>query len=138
MTVPQDYMLAQQRFDALLVELMDKLDLTTRHQVYAVLYGVLRVFRRRLDADQTLVFAGALPAIVSAMFVAEWTPGEARLPFAAASDYDAEVRAVRRDHNLAPPQARRIVAAVVRARCDQAAFDAALAQLPGEAAAFWE
>lgn len=71
-------MLAQQRFDALLVELMERLDLTTRHQVYAVLFGFLRVFRRRLDAEQTLAFAGVLPAIVSAIFVADWTPGEAR------------------------------------------------------------
>lgn len=138
MTVPQDYMLAQQRFDALLAELMEKLDLTSRHQVYAVLYSVLMVFRRRLDADQTLVFAGTLPAIVSAMFAADWTPGEAKLPFTGVSDYDAEIRAVRRDHNLAPPQARQIVAAAVRARCDRATFEAALAQLPAEAAAFWE
>ena len=41
MTVPQDLMLAQQRFDSLLVELMQRLDLTTRHQVYAVLFGLL-------------------------------------------------------------------------------------------------
>ena len=138
MTVPQEYMLAQQRFDALLVELMDRLDLTTRHQVYAVLFGFLRVFRSRLDADQTLVFAGVLPAIVSAMFVADWKPGEEKKPFADPAGYDEEVRNIRRDHNLAPPDARRVVAAAIRSRCDRAAFDAALGQLPGQVAAFWE
>jgi len=138
MTVPQEYALAQQRFDALLVELMDRLDLTTRHQVYTVLYGFLQVFRRRLDADQTLMFAGALPAIVSAMFVADWKPTEEKLPFAGPAEYDDEVRGVRRDHNLAPPGAHRIVASVIRSRCDKSAFNAALARLPDQAAAFWE
>ncbi|KGF67256.1 hypothetical protein LL06_23405 [Hoeflea sp. BAL378] len=138
MTVPQDYMLAQQRFDALLVELMERLDLTTRHQVYAVLFAVLRVFRRRLDADQTLVFAGALPAIVSAMFVSDWDPGEEPRPFADPSSYDAEIRDVRRDHTLAQPGAGRIVAASLRSRCDPAAFEAALSRLPERARAFWE
>ena len=140
MTVPQEYMLAQKRFDALLVELMDKLDLTTRHQVYAVIFGCLRVFRSRLDADQTLVFAGVLPAIVSAMFVADWTPGEEKKPFADPAVYDQEVREVRGDHNLAQPGALRVVAAAIRSRCDGAgaAFDSALGQLPRQAAAFWE
>lgn len=138
MTVPQQYMLAQQRFDALLVELMDKLDLTTRHQAYAVIFAFLRVFRSRLDADQTLVFAGVLPAVVSAMFVADWKPGEEKKPFTGSAEYDEEVRDVRRDHNLAPPGAQRIVAAAIRSRCDSAAFDAALGQLPRQAAAFWE
>ncbi|MDP2120103.1 MAG: DUF2267 domain-containing protein [Hoeflea sp.] len=138
MTVPQDYMLAQQKFDALLVELMERLDLTTRHQVYAVLFGFLRVFRRRLDADQTLVFAGGLPAVVSAMFVKDWDPEAERLPFAEPADYDAEIRGVRRDHNLAPPDARRIVAASVRSHCDPTRFEAVLARLPAGAAAYWE
>jgi uncharacterized protein (DUF2267 family) len=138
MTVPQEYMLAQHRFDALLVELMDKLDLTTRHQVYAVLFAVLQVFRRRLNAEQILVFAGALPAVLSAMFVADWKPDDQVLPFADAATYDAEVGRVRRDHNLAPPGSVGIVAAAIRGRCDRDAFDAALARLPEAAAAFWE
>ena len=131
-------MLAQQRFDALLVELMERLDLTTRHQVYAVLFGFLRVFRRRLDANQVLVFAGVLPAIVAAIFVRDWDPGQQKLPFADPSSYDEEIRDVRRDHNLAPADARRIVAASIRSRCDKAAFAAALSRLPAGAAAFWE
>ena len=138
MTVPQDLMLAQQRFDSLLVELMQRLDLTTRHQVYAVLFGVLRVFRRRLDADQTLVFAGALPTLVAAMFIADWDPDAPCLPFADAESYDAEVRSVRAHHNLAPVGACRIVVQVVRSKCDPQGFDAALARLPEEAARFWE
>ena len=138
MTVPQDYMLAQQKFDALLVELMERLDLTTRHQVYAVLFAVLRVFRRRLDADQTLVFAGVLPAIVSAIFVNDWDPEAERLGFAEPADYDAEIQGVRRDHTLAPPDARRIVAASVRSHCDPMKFDTALARLPAAARAFWD
>ncbi|MBC7284109.1 DUF2267 domain-containing protein [Hoeflea sp.] len=138
MTVPLEFALAQQRFDALLVELMDRLDLTTRNQVYTILYGFLQVFRRRLDAEQTLVFAGALPAIVSAMFVADWDPAEEKLPFAGPAQYDEELRGVRRDHNLARPGAHRIVASVIRSHCERAAFDRALARLPDQAGAFWE
>ncbi|OCW58806.1 DUF2267 domain-containing protein [Hoeflea olei] len=138
MTVPQEIALAGQRFDAMLVDLMDRLNLGTRHQTYAVLYGFLRVFRQRLDSDQVLVFAGALPVIVGAMFVREWDPDAERLPFADSDAYDAELRAIRRHHNLAPPGARRIIAACLRAHMDAAAFEAALARLPGEARAFWE
>ncbi|MCC0029532.1 MAG: DUF2267 domain-containing protein [Brucellaceae bacterium] len=83
MTVPQDYALATERFDALLADLMAELDLTTRHQVYAVLHGVLTVFRRRLDAGEVLVFASGLPALLRALFVAGWEPDEEKLPFAA-------------------------------------------------------
>ncbi|PWW03980.1 uncharacterized protein (DUF2267 family) [Hoeflea marina] len=131
-------MLAQQRFDALLVNLMERLDLTTRHQVYAVLFAFLRVFRRRLDADQTLVFAGVLPAIVSAIFISDWMSEEARRPFADVADIDEEIRGVRRDHNLAPRDARRIVAASIRSGCDPESFEAVLAKLPDPARAFWD
>lgn len=137
MTVPQDYMLAQQRFDALLVDLMDALDLTTRHQVFAALYGTLRTFRLRLDAEETLIFASGLPAILRAIFVSDWRPDETMLPFADPDTYDAEARAVRANHNLMPAGSLPTVARLVRRHSDKAAFDAALAALPPEAADFW-
>jgi uncharacterized protein (DUF2267 family) len=137
MTVPQHLALAQQRFDALLVDLMDRLDLTTRHQVYAVLFAFLTVFRRRLDPDQVLVFAGALPALLSAMFVADWEPGAGRLAFSGPEAYDDEIRSVRVNHNLAPEAVRAAVASIVRAHCNEADFERALSRLPREAADYW-
>lgn len=138
MTVPQDYMLAGERFDALLADLMAELDLTTRHQVYAVLYGVLTVFRRRLGAGEVLVFASGLPAMLRAMFVAGWEADQAKLPFVTPSDYDREARGVRRHHNLMPDGSLPAVVRTVRRHCDAAAFEAALSKLPAEARAFWD
>ena len=138
MTVPQDYTHAGEHFDALLTDLMAELDLTTRHQVYAVMHGVLTVFRRRLDAGEVLVFASGLPAMLRAMFVASWEPDEETQPFATLAGYDREARGVRRHHNLMPEGSLPTVVRAVRRHCDPAAFDLALSKLPPEARAFWD
>ena len=138
MTVPQDYTHAGEHFDALLTDLMAELDLTTRHQVYAVLHGVLTVFRRRLDAEEVLVFASGLPAMLRAMFVAGWEPDKDKLPFATPADHNREARDVRRHHNLMPEGSLPAVVRTVRRHCDPDAFEAALSKLPPEARAFWD
>ncbi len=138
MTVPQDYMTACDRFDALLVDLMDELDLTTRHQVYAVLYAVLMTFRRRLGPGEVLTFASALPAMLRAMFVSDWDAQGERLPFAPVADLDQEARGVRGHHNLMPEGSLPTVVRTVRRHCDTDALDAALARLPSQARAFWQ
>lgn len=137
MTVPQEYRLAGERFDALLAGLMDELDLTTRHQAYAALHGVLTTFRRRLDAEEVLIFASGLPAMLRAMFVAGWDPDDEKRPFSGMPDYDREARGVRAHHNLMPEGSLPAIVRAVRAHCEPAAFDAALSRLPQEAQAFW-
>jgi hypothetical protein len=103
MTVPQDTCWLNTGFDALLVDLMDKLDLTTRHQVYAVFFAVLLVFRRRLNCRAN---SRVCRRIARRAF------GHVRRRLGSRANrcchlqmppaYDAEIR-VRRDHNLAPP-----------------------------------
>ena len=138
MTVPQDYTRAGQVFDRLLTDIADICNLGTRHQAYAVLYAVLRVFRRRLSAEEILIFADCLPAMLRAMFVNDWLPGEKPLPFATLEEYDREARAIRRHHNLMPEGSFRLVATLIRLQCIPLAFEDALKRLPPEVTAFWK
>lgn len=138
MTVPQDYARASEVFDRLLTDIADICNLGTRHQAYAVLYAVLRVFRRRLTAVEILIFADCLPAMLRAMFVNDWLPGEEPLPFATLEEYDREARAIRRHHNLMPEGSFRRVATLIRLQCIPLAFEDALKRLPPEVRRFWQ
>jgi uncharacterized protein (DUF2267 family) len=84
-----------------------------------------------------LVFAGALPPVLRAMFVADWDAKAAVLPFADRAALTAEVRALRADHNFAPDTVIADVVACVRIVADPVAFAAALARLPAPAVEFW-
>lgn len=138
MPMPQDYQLATQRFDAFLADAGDALGLATRHQSYTVIEAVLLAFRRRLSPDEVLIFADGLPAVVRAIFVAGWDVAEHRPGFPPRDVLQAEVRALRADHNFAPPGAISTVAAVLRHHVDRDRFDKAMAKLSPEAQTFWE
>ena len=138
MTVPQDYTRAGQVFDKLLTDVADVCGLGTRHQAYAVVYAVLRVFRRRLNAEQILIFADCLPAILRAMFVNDWLPGEEVKPFATLEEYDREARLIRQHHNLMPEGSFKNVATLIRLQCVPLAFEDALNRLPSGVTDFWK
>lgn len=138
MPMPQDYQVAQQAFNALLDETRDALGLATRNQAYTVLEAVLVTFRRRLTADEVLLFADALPAVVRAVFVAGWTPAERQDGFGPRAAMEAEVKTLRRHHNFAPEGAIATVARALRRHIDDTRFDKALAGLPREARVYWE
>lgn len=138
MPMPQDYSLAADRFDAFLVCLKDALSLSTRNQTYTVLQAVLVVFRRRLTADQVLIFAGILPPMVRAIFVAGWQAEEFVSRFGDRNTHVAEVKSLRRHHNFAPEDAIDIVSAQLRHQLDEPAFDAILNTISRDAVAYWQ
>ncbi|MCR9123163.1 MAG: DUF2267 domain-containing protein [Phyllobacteriaceae bacterium] len=136
--MPQEYQLATQRFDAFLADAGDALGLATRNQTYTVVEGVLLAFRRRLKPDEVLIFADALPAVLRAIFVAGWTVSEHMSGFPGRDALEAEVRALRADHNFAPAGSIGLVSRTLRHHVDRGRFDKAMAKLSPEAQMFWE
>lgn len=138
MPMPQEYQIAAQAHDALLAEAGEALGLTTRNQTYTVIEAVLVTFRRRLAPADVLTFAGVLPVILRAMFVAGWNGAERISDFGTPQDWAREVRALRRHHNFAPDNAVPTVARVLRRHVDADRFDKTLASLSPEAQLYWK
>jgi uncharacterized protein (DUF2267 family) len=137
MTVPMELQHASEEFEKFLVRARDISGLATRNQTYTMVEAVLHVFRRRLELKAAIRFAGALPPILRAIFVADWNTDEATLPFDDRSSMTREVQSIRGDHNFSPDTCIRDVATAMRAAVDVAAFDTVLASLPKGALAFW-
>jgi uncharacterized protein (DUF2267 family) len=137
MTVPAEYAHADRDFERYMTALLDVTTLETRHRAYAVTRAVLHVFRRHLSVQDALIFADALPAVLRAVFVETWRPVTAPPPFPDRADLNREVRAIRRDHNLADDDSIGSVARALRASQDQTALDRALAMLPHQARDYW-
>lgn len=137
MPMPQVYFDASRDFDAFIRDVRDTCLLQTHHQAYHTLRAVLHVFRDHLAIEGALRFAGVLPPVVRAIFVEDWMPSPPR-PFPDRAMLQAKVKAVRRDHNLAPDTAIADVAAALRrSRIDVRALDRVLAGLPEGARDFW-
>ncbi|MCW2308048.1 DUF2267 domain-containing protein [Rhodobium gokarnense] len=137
MPMPMDYAHASEEFEAFLRNAKEELDLTTRNQTFTAVEGVLLVFRARLTADEALAFAGVLPPVLRAIFVAGWDPEAPKKPFADHLAMNAEVRHHRQHHNFAPEHAiERVAAALVR-HVDEVRFRATLQQLGPAAVRFW-
>lgn len=137
MPIPLDLLHATEDFDRFLADARDTAGLGTRNQAYTMAEGVLRVFRRRLSLEEAIRFAGVLPPVLRAIFVADWDPAEPRRPFADRAALTEEVQDLRRHHNFAPDTAIADVAAVLRRNMDEGELDRVLATLPEGAAAFW-
>ena len=137
MPVPPQYQRASDHFFAFLADARDEASLETTNQSYTMVQGVLQAFRRRLSLADAIRFAGVLPAVVRALFVADWDPDEPQRPFGDRASMTAEVQALRANHNFAPETAIRDVAAALRKHVDAAEFDALLATLPAGASEFW-
>jgi len=137
MTMPRQYAHAADEFDRFVEDLRLELDHTTRHQTYQTIESVLRIFRRRLTVAEAIGFANALPAILRAIFVADWDVNQPVLPFSSLATLNAEVRAFRKNHDFSPANAIEIVATILKDYVDPLAFRDALARLPPEARTFW-
>ncbi|MDD3179212.1 MAG: DUF2267 domain-containing protein [Opitutaceae bacterium] len=138
MPVPPEYQRATDDFYAFLVDARDIAGLATTHQTYTMVQGVLQAFRRRLNVRHAIIFAGALPPVLRAIFVADWDTDEPIRPFEDLATMTREVRALRPEHNFAPDTAIRDVAQALRRHVDGNTFESVLARLPPEAAIFWD
>ena len=138
MPVPPEYQRASQDFTKFLLDARETSGLATTHQVYTMVQGVLQVFRRRLDLKDAVRFAGVLPPVLRALFVADWDTDEPRRPFGTRAVMTKEVQMLRVDHNFAPETSIRDVAIALRRNVDEAALDRVLAGLPEGAVQFWQ
>ena len=137
MPYPPDFETASRDFDVFLDRLKLETDTTTRHQAFQIAYAVLRVFRNHLETRDALVFADALPPLLRAMFVEDWTPVDAPPPFPSRAELDREVMAIRRDHSLAGPGSIDDVARGLFACSDRSRLELALERMPVAARDFF-
>ncbi len=138
MPIPSEYQRATDHFYKFLTEARDIAGFGSTHQTYTMVQGVLQVFRRRINVKEAILFAGVLPPVLRAIFVADWDIDEPRLPFGDRDTMTKEVRTLRPDHNFSTPDAIGEVARALRQNVDEAAFDRILSQLPEGAAEFWK
>lgn len=136
--MPPEYQRATDDFYAFLTDARDTAGLATTHQTFTMVQGVLQTFRRRVDLREAILFAGVLPPVLRAVFVADWNPDESRQGFQDIVTMTREVQALRPDHNFAPDTAIRSVASALRRHIDIKALEGVLARLPAGAAEFWE
>ena len=136
MTVPQEYVHASRDFDKFMADFMEISMIETHHRAHAIVRAVLHVFRDHLAVGDALRFAETLPAVLRAVFVENWHPAEP-VPFPDRAVLAAEVKANRRDHNLASDDSIAEVAAALRRNIDNAALDGVLAGLPAAARDYW-
>ena len=112
--------------------------LATTNMAWNMVVGVLHAFRGRLTVSQALSFAAVLPPMIRALFVEDWNPEQAVLPFGEPADWLSDVRSVRPEHNFSPPDAVPAVATALRRNVDAKAFERTLARLPVDAGRYWQ
>ena len=137
MPMPWTYRHASREWRSFLDDARDRMSLHSDNMAYTATDAVLQVFRRRLTAQQGLDFAGVLPSVVRAIFVAGWDVTAPPVPFAARDALLREVKNIRPHHNLTPDNAIEAVAWATRRHTNRRDFDRVLARLPQGAAAFW-
>lgn len=137
MTLPPEYQRASQEFEKFMVDARDISGLATTNMAYTMVQGVLQAFRRRLNVRDAALFANVLPAVVRAIFVADWNTDEPQRAFEDRATMTKEVQSLRTAHNFAPDTAIQDVAKALRQNIDQAALDRVLAELPQGAVQFW-
>ena len=138
MTVPMEYWSASKDFERALADVRDTCMLQTHNQAYHTLRAVLHVFRSHLSVADALTFADVLPPVIRAIYVEGWTPDASPAPFPSREALQAEVKAIRPDHNMAPDTAIADVAcALRRSAIDAAALKRVLDTLPEGAREYW-
>jgi uncharacterized protein (DUF2267 family) len=137
MTLPQEYVHASRDFERFMDDFMRIALLETHHRSYAIVRAVLHVFRDHLTVNDALRFAEILPAVLRAIFVENWSPAGKPTPFPDRATLVQEVKANRRDHNLASETSISEVAAALRRNVSNADLDRILATLPPGAVEYW-
>ena len=137
MTLPFEYERPSQESEKFMVDARNVSGLATTNMAYNMVQGVLQTFRRRLRVRDAALFASVLPAVLRAIFVADWDTDEPQRAFEDRATMTKEVQALRAAHSLGPDTAIQDVAKALRRSVDQTALDRVLAELPQGAAQFW-
>jgi uncharacterized protein (DUF2267 family) len=138
MPMPSEYQRATDHLLAFLVDARDEAELGSIHQSYTMTQGVFYTFRARLELKEAIRFAGVLPAVLRAIFVANWDTDAPVVPFGDRDSMTAEVKAFRADHNFSPISAIRDVARALRRHVNEEEFDNVLQAFPLGAVDFWD
>ena len=112
-------------------------DLPTDNTAYTAIQGVFQSFRARLTPEQGIAFAGVLPAIPRAIFVAGWDIGARPRPFGTRAEMTAEAQALRQHHNLSRGNVIRAVSIATWRLVDHRDFARVLNSIGPQAQAFW-
>lgn len=137
MPLPMEYRLASQDFDHFLGDVMNETGLNSRHQAYTTTQAVFLCFRRRLSLADAIAFAQGLPAMLRALFVADWDTTQAQSQLWDRETMVEEVKQLRSEHNFSPDDAIEAVARVVHRHVDPRTFALSLGRLPDAAKSFW-
>jgi uncharacterized protein (DUF2267 family) len=137
MPMPWTYRQATREWLAFLAIARSEMNLTTDNLTYTAVQGVLQTFRRRLTPQEAVDFAQVLPAVLRALFVADWTLAPP-LPPGNRADWTAEARALRPHHSLTPDNCVAAVALALRRSVLRRDLEQVLAALPPFAADFWD
>lgn len=137
MPIPSEYQRASLDFERFMVDARDAAGLVTTNMAWNMVVGVLHTFRRRLSVAEALRFADVLPPVLRAIFVSDWQPDAASLPFDDRAALTREVRSLRPAHNFSPDDAIHAVAQALRRQVDEAAMERVLATLPPGAREYW-
>lgn len=134
--MPWTYRQASREWQAFLADAKDAMNLTSDNACFTAVEGVLRAFRCRLATQEALDFAQVLPAVLRALFVADWQI-ESPLPAGARADWCRDAKALRPHHNQTPDTCVEATALALRKSVLRDDLERILAILPPFAADFW-
>ncbi len=137
MPMPHTYRHATREWRAFLADAKDQMALQSDNNTYTAVQGVLLTFRRRLTVPEALLFADVLPSVLRAMFVYQWDVSQPPLDFIDRKEMTAEVKNLRKDHNLTPDNAIEATAWAMWRAINHREFNLVLSKLPKPAQAFW-
>ena len=137
MPMPWTYRQASREWQTFLEDAKDAIGTPTDHSTFTAVEGVLRAFRARLTPQQAIDFAQVLPAVLRALFVADWTLRDQPLPPGTREDWTREARALRAHHNFATDRCVLGTAIALRKSVLARDLDQVLATLPPFATEFW-
>jgi len=136
MPMPWIYRQATREWQAFLADAKEAMGLVSDNATYTAVQGVMRAFRNRLTVQEALDFAQVLPAVLRALFVADWGIAPP-LPPGTRADWTAEAKALRPHHNLTPDGCVAATSLALRQAVLRADLERVLARLPPFAADFW-
>ena len=136
MPMPWTYRQSSREWQSFLNDAKAAMNLDSDNATFTAVEGVLQAFRRRLTPQQAIDFAQVLPAVLRALFVAQWQLQDPAPP-GTREDWTAEAMALRPHHNLTPTNCVAATAVALRKSILRADLERVLNALPPFATEFW-
>jgi len=137
MPMPWTYRHATKEWQSFIVDVKERMSLASDNMAYTAVDAVFQVFRRRVTAEEGILFASVLPAVLRAIFVKDWDVVAAPVPFIDRQSLTREAQQIRPNHNLTPDNAIEATAWALWRTVDGRDFARVLSKLPKGAQEFW-